>query len=90
MCAGCEQAVYASTLQYMAETGVHLEIALRLTRDVVVQNAIADQHDEMKSDEVVLATIRDLCSTLDTVADRMRAMNPAAIQALVAMLDRST
>ena len=90
MCAGCEDWMYATTLRYMAQTGVHLEIALRLTRDTVVQNAVVDQESEKKSDEVTMQTIRALSQACTKVAERMRDMNPGAIAALVSMIDTST
>jgi hypothetical protein len=90
MCSYCENWIYTTVLRYMAQAGVHLEIALRLTRDTVVQNALHDQPIEKKSDEVTMQTIRSLCALVDEQAEKLRAMNPGAIAALVSMIDTST
>jgi hypothetical protein len=90
MCSYCENWIYEAVLRYMAQTGVHLEIALRLVRDTIMQNCLHDQAELGESDEVTLHKMRSLVELMDKTAERLRSMNPAALRAVVDMIDTST
>lgn len=87
MCDSCRDWMYGQTLSYIARTGVHLEVALRLTRDCVIQNVVSDQETEKTSDEVAMQQIRDLTGLVDETAERMREMDPNVLAAVVSMVD---
>lgn len=90
MCASCEQWMVEQTLGYMKHTGVHLEVALRLTRDAFMQNALHDETNAVgvvRSPEVKIQEMVNLCEYHDAVAEWLRSINPVVLAAAVEFID---
>lgn len=76
MCTDCRSIIEDMILDFMLQTGVGLEVAIVITRDVVVQRALREPEEP-------LGKAIDLSASVKVVADELRTMDPHLYAAIL-------